>query len=68
MNELESLTASILEKIGEKITNKTVFNLWFGDFKLLSLEGETAKFQTPSELRKNIILTKYKDILEKAIF
>lgn len=67
MNELDSLTAAILEKIAEKITNKTVFNLWFGDFKLLSLEGERATFQTLTKLRKEIVLTKYKEILDNAL-
>lgn len=67
MNELEGLTSAILEKITEKIPNKTIFNLWFGDFKLLSLNDDKALFQTPTELRKNIILTKYIDILKYAI-
>ena len=67
MNELDGLTSAILDKITEKIPNKTIFNLWFGDFKLLSLNDNKATFQTPTELRKNIILTKYIDILKYAI-
>ena len=67
MNELESLTSAILDKIKEKVTPKTIFNLWFGDFKILSLTDDKILFQTPTELRKKIIITKYFDILKNAI-
>ncbi len=67
MNELKDITALVLESIEEKLPSKTIFNLWFGNLELISLSDEKAVFLTPTALRKNIISTKYKEILEKAI-
>ena len=67
MNELKDITALVLESIEEKLPSKTIFNLWFGNLDLISLSDEKAVFLTPTALRKNIISTKYKEILEKAI-
>ena len=67
MSELKDITSLILESIKEKLSSKTIFNLWFGDLELLSLTDEKAVFRTPTKLRKNIISTKYMDILENAL-
>ena len=67
MNELKDITALVLESIEEKLPSKTIFNLWFGNLELISLSDEKAVFLTPTALRKNIISTKYKEVLEKAI-
>ena len=67
MSELKDITALILDSISEKLPAKTVFNLWFGDFELVSLTEEKASFLTPTTLRKNVLLTKYKDIILSAL-
>ena len=41
--------------------------MWFGDLELLSLTEETATFKTPTMLRKQILTTKYYDILKGAL-
>ena len=67
MSELKDITSIVLESIKEKLSSKTIFNLWFGDLELLSLTDEKAVFRTPTQLRKNIISTKYMDILDEAL-
>lgn len=67
MNELKDITSLVLESVEQKLPSKTIFNLWFGNLELISLSDEKAVFLTPTALRKNIISTKYKSILEKAI-
>ncbi len=67
MSELKDITALVLESVEEKLPSKTIFNLWFGNLELISLSDEKAVFITPTVLRKNIISTKYKDVLEKAV-
>lgn len=67
MSELKDITALVLDIIEEKLPSKTIFNLWFGNLELLSLSDEKAVFLTPTPLRKKIISTKYKDILEDAL-
>lgn len=67
MSELNDITSLILAGIEEKLPSKSVFNLWFSNFELLSLTEEKAVFLTTTALRKTFIQTKYKDILSKAL-
>ena len=67
MSELRDITALMLEYIEEKLPAKTVFNLWFGNFELISLTEEKAIFKTPTSLRRNVLLTKYIDIISSAL-
>ena len=67
MSELKEITAMLLSNIEDKIPSKTIFNLWFENLNLVSLSDETAVFMTTTKLRKNIISTKYMDILETAL-
>ena len=67
MSELKDINSLILESINDKISSKTIFNLWFGDLELLSLTEEKATFLTPTKLRKQILSTKYIDILKDTI-
>ncbi len=67
MNELSSITQAVLEAVKEKIPAKTIFNLWFGDLQLVVLSHYGAVFKTPTKLRKDIIETKYMDILREAL-
>ena len=67
MNELNDITALVLNIVEQKLPSKTIFNLWFGNFELLSLTDKTAVFNTPTSLRRDIISTKYMDMLKDAL-
>lgn len=69
MDELSIITETILSLIRTK-TNFTdsIFNLWFGELKLLSLNETKAQFSTPTELRKSILLTKHKNLIKECLF
>ena len=67
MNELKDITALMLEEIKDKLSSPTIFNLWFGELELLSLTDEVATFKTPTKLRKQILSTKYYDLLKGAL-
>ena len=49
----------------------SIFNLWFNEFKLASLTDDKAIFTAPTPIKKNILSTKYRqliaDSLEEAI-
>jgi len=64
--ELQEIYSLIIEALLTKHPD-TVVNLWFKDLKLVSLSIEEAIFVAPTELRKNIIETKYFDDLSEAI-
>jgi chromosomal replication initiator protein len=67
MSELKDITYLVLESIESKLPAKSIFNLWFGNFELISLTDEKAVFFTPTNLRKNIISTRYINILTEAL-
>lgn len=67
MSELKDITDIMLKTIEKELPAKTVFNLWFGSFELISLTEEKAVFMTPTTLRKNVLLTKYIDIISAAL-
>jgi chromosomal replication initiator protein len=67
MSELKDITDIMLKNIEKQLPAKTVFNLWFGSFELVSLTEEKAVFITPTLLRRNVLLTKYIDIISAAL-
>ena len=67
MNELKDITNLVLSNIEEKLPSKTIFNLWFGNFELISLDDEKAVFKAPTKLRRDIILNKYYNILSSSL-
>ena len=46
MSELKDITDIMLKTIEKELPAKTVFNLWFGSFELISLTEEKAVFMT----------------------
>jgi chromosomal replication initiation ATPase DnaA len=69
MDEFSLITETLLSLIKEKAgLSNSIFNLWFGELKLLSLTEEKAVFSTPTPLKKNILLTKYRDIIKDCLF
>ena len=67
MNELKDITALILESIKDKLPSPSIFNIWFENLELVSLTEETATFKTPTQLRKQILETKYKSLITSSL-
>lgn len=68
MDELLSYSALILSILEEKMKESpSVFKLWFDDFKLISLTDDKAVFTAPTKIRKNILSTKYHNLIAESI-
>ena len=71
MSELEEylgITNEMLPILKENLNlTELSYNLWFNGFTLISLSEQRAVFKTPSNMRKNIILGKYKDQVREAL-
>ena len=67
MNELKDITALVLADMEDKLPSKTIFNLWFGTFELISLTEEKATFLSPTKLRRDVIRSKYSDLLKDSL-
>ena len=66
--ELQSIVDFMLPEIEEKLNYApSTFKLWFGDFKLISLDDEKAVFTTTTNLRRNILSTKYISYIKEAL-
>lgn len=69
MDELQGIIEIMLPGIKEKLDiSSATFNLWFGDFKLISLDDRVAVFQTKTEMRRRILLTKYINYIKEELF
>ncbi len=68
MDEYQNFTEVLLSLIRQK-TNlaESVFNLWFADLKLVGLTENKAELRTPTALRKNILSTKYIDVIRESL-
>ena len=67
MSELKDITDIMLKSIEQQLPTKTVFNLWFGNFELISLTDEKAIFRTPTKLRHDVLLNRHIDIISDAL-
>ena len=65
MQGLEDIRHAILENI-RTLFPTTVFELWFKDLTLISLEETTATFAIPSDFKRNFLASKYKEVLKNA--
>ena len=69
MDELAGITSALKELLREKTdSTQTTFDLWFGELNITSLTEDTVVISTPTKLRKNILSTRFKKILEECIF
>ncbi len=67
-NELSGIVEEMIPQLRNKVTAiPSIFNLWFGDLRLVSLTDTTAIFVTPSELRKNILNTQYREVIRETL-
>ena len=68
MDELQGIVDILLPEIEKKLDMSSAgFKLWFGDFKLLSLDDRCAVFQTKTDMRRKILLTKYIDLIKEEL-
>ena len=68
MNELLEISLAMKETLKEKIGSpQSSFDLWFGDFNLTFLDECRAVFSTPTKLRKQILSTKYIDLIKETL-
>lgn len=68
MDELQSIVDLMIPLLEESLKSApSSFRIWFGDFKLLSLTDTEAVFSTPSDLRLNILSTRYHDVIKDTV-
>ncbi len=68
MDELFEISVAIKEALKIKTgTPQSSFDLWFGDFNLTSLTDSKAVFSTPTKLRRNILSTRYIDVIKETL-
>lgn len=68
MDELSDILNEFLNVIEAKInTSKSIFNLWFGSVKLISLNEKEAVFLAPSPLKKKILVQKYGALMKETL-
>ncbi len=68
MDELSDILNEFLAIMEKKLnTSKSIFNLWFGSVKLLSLNEKEAVFLAPSPLKKKILVQKYTTVMEQTL-
>ncbi len=67
MEELEFIWKTICEEL-KKSHPATVVNLWFGEVYNISLTDRIFSFTVKRELKKNIIMNKFKDELEECLY
>lgn len=67
-DELRAIREAMLPILESK-TNLTEssFKLWFSDLKIMSLDDTEAVFCTPTALRRNILSTKYLEVLKESL-
>ena len=68
MNELLEISLQMKEELRAKIGSpQSSFDLWFGDFNLISLNENTAVFSTPTKLRRQILSTRYISLIKETL-
>jgi chromosomal replication initiator protein len=68
MDELLEISLAMKESLNAaKSLPKSSFELWFGDFTLISLDESKAVFTTPTKTRKRILSTRYISDIKEAL-
>ena len=68
MDEYQSIMEVLMPAIQAKIgCAPAIFNLWFGEFNLISLSDTEAVFTAPTPLKKKILITKYVTFVAAAL-
>jgi len=68
MDELNDILTALVCELEKRIpASPSIFRIWFGDFKLISLTDEKAVFTTPTSLRRKIIYNKYGQTIKETL-
>lgn len=68
MDEFQSIMEALIPELESRVgAAPAIFNLWFGDLKLISLTDKEALFTAPTPLKKKILITKYIHHIENAV-
>ena len=68
MDELLNISIAVKEELKVRSGSpQSSFDLWFGDFNLISLDENCAVFSTPTKLRKQILSTRYITLIKEAL-
>ena len=66
MQELEDIRVALMEVIRSKFS-QTMFDIWFRDLGLVSLDGEEAVFKIPSDFKRGFIEDKHGPMISEVI-
>ncbi len=68
MDDLQSIVDAMLPEIEGRLNiAPSTFRLWFGEFKLISLDDKKATFTTINDLRRGILVNKYLDVIKEEL-
>ena len=68
MDDLLEISLAMKESLRASVGSpQSSFDLWFGDFNLTSLDESKAVFSTPTKLRKQILSTRYINLIKDAL-
>ncbi len=68
MQELQEVRDAVMEIVRARHTfSQTVFDLWFKDLHMVSLDSNSVVFKINSDFKQGIIQNKYSEILEEAV-
>ncbi len=68
MDDLLEISLAMKESLRALVGSpQSSFDLWFGDFNLTSLDESKAVFSTPTKLRKQILSTRYINVIKDTL-
>ena len=68
MKDLEFINSTLLTALDKTLDiGPVAFNLWFDGLTLISLDDKIAVFTTPSKIRMNVILARYRLVMEELL-
>jgi len=65
MQEFHDIWEPILQALAEHVNSSTIMKLWFNPLELAAFSDTTAVIIAESNLKKNVIIKRYKSILEE---
>jgi len=66
MNSMNDIWEAVLEVLGRELT-PTAISTWFADCQPIDLNDSTFVVHTPSEFKRNIILTRFADTIKQSL-
>ena len=66
MNSLNDIWAAVIDVMSRSMT-KTAINTWFDECRPVELEDSVLVIYTPTEFKRNIIMTRYADAIKSAL-